>query len=52
MNESQARQLSDWLLKVVFSPDLIRQALINFLTDRNINVIDEGFKEKPVALIG
>ncbi|AFZ54052.1 DUF445 family protein [Cyanobacterium aponinum UTEX 3222] len=46
MNESQARQLSDWLLKVVFSPDLIRQALINFLTDRNINVIDEGFKEK------
>ncbi|MBD2394152.1 DUF445 family protein [Cyanobacterium aponinum FACHB-4101] len=46
MNESQARQLSDWLLKVVFSPDLIRQTLINFLTDRNINVIDEGFKEK------
>lgn len=46
LTETQARQISDWLLKVVFAPDLIRQALINFLTDRNINVIDEGFKEK------
>jgi len=46
LTEIQARQLSDWLLKVVFAPDLLRQALINFLTDRNINVIDEGFKEK------
>ncbi len=46
LTETQARQLSDWLLKVVFSPDLLRQVLINFLTDRNINVIDEGFKEK------
>ena len=46
LTETQARQLSDWLLKVVFAPDLLRQALINFLTDRNINVLDEGFKEK------
>lgn len=46
LTDSQARQLSDWLLRVVFAPDLLRQALINFLTDRNINVIDEGFKEK------
>lgn len=46
LTETQARQLSDWLLKVVFAPDLLRQALINFLTDRNINVIDEGLREK------
>lgn len=46
LTEAQARQLSDWLLQVIFAPDLLRQALVNFLTDRNINVIDDGFKEK------
>ncbi|MGY6530714.1 MAG: DUF445 domain-containing protein [Cyanobacterium sp.] len=46
LTESQARQLSDWLLKAVFSPDFLRENLINFLTDRNITVIDEGFREK------
>jgi len=46
LTEVQARQLSDWLLTVVFSADVLRQAIINFLTDRNISVIDEGFKEK------
>ena len=38
--------MSDWLLKAVFSPDFLRENLINFLTDRNITVIDEGFREK------
>ncbi|MBL1210237.1 DUF445 family protein [Geminocystis sp. GBBB08] len=46
LTEIQARQLSDWLLQVIFAPDLLRQALVNFLTDRNISVIDEGFREK------
>lgn len=46
LTEIQARQLSDWLLQVIFAPDLLRLALINFLSDRNINVIDEGFREK------
>lgn len=46
LSEIQARQLSDWLLKVVFAPDFLRQNLIDFLTDRNITVIDEGFREK------
>jgi len=46
LNELQARQLSDWLLDVVLPPDLLRLALIDFLSDRNIQVIDEGFKEK------
>ncbi len=46
LSEQQARQFSDWLLKVVLPPDLLRQAIIDFLTDRNIQVIDEGFREK------
>ncbi len=44
--EAQATQLSDWLLKVVLPPDLVRQGLIDFLTDRNISIIDERFREK------
>jgi uncharacterized membrane protein YheB (UPF0754 family) len=46
LNESQAKQFSDWLLESVVSPDILRQTLIEFLTDRNIQVIDEGFREK------
>ncbi|MGL5082729.1 MAG: DUF445 domain-containing protein [Microcoleaceae cyanobacterium] len=46
LNEKQARQLSDWLLQVVIPPEVLRQALIDFLTDRNIAIIDEGFREK------
>jgi uncharacterized membrane protein YheB (UPF0754 family) len=46
LSEEQAKKLSDWLLQVVLPPDAIRQALVDFLTDRNINIIDEGFREK------
>jgi uncharacterized membrane protein YheB (UPF0754 family) len=46
LSDDQATKLSDWLLQVVLPPDVIRQALIDFLTDRNIQVIDEGFREK------
>ena len=46
LNESQARQFSDWILDLVIPPDIIRKAMIDFLTDRNIQVIDEGFREK------
>lgn len=46
LTEAQAGQLSDWLLQVVLPPDVIRQALVDFLTDRNIQVIDEGFRER------
>jgi uncharacterized membrane protein YheB (UPF0754 family) len=46
LNESQAKQFSDWLLESVVPPDILRQTLIEFLTDRNIQVIDEGFREK------
>ncbi|MGI0486240.1 DUF445 domain-containing protein [Pantanalinema rosaneae CENA516] len=46
LSEEQATKLADWLLQVVLPSDAIRQLLIDFLTDRNIQVIDEGFREK------
>lgn len=46
LTEMQADQLSDWLLKVVVPPDILRQTLIDFLTDQNISIIDEGFREQ------
>ena len=46
LSDTQARQLSDWFLQSVLPPDLIRQAIIDFLTDRNIQVLDESFREK------
>jgi uncharacterized membrane protein YheB (UPF0754 family) len=46
LTEQQSGQLADWLLQVVLPPDVVRLAMIDFLTDRNIQVIDEGFREK------
>lgn len=46
LSDAQARQFSDWLLEVVLPPDLLRRGIIDFLTDRNIQIIDEGFREK------
>jgi len=46
LSESQARQFADWLLGTVIPPDTLRLALVDFLSDRNIQVIDEGFREK------
>jgi uncharacterized membrane protein YheB (UPF0754 family) len=46
LTEAQAQQLSQWLLDVVVPPDVIRSAIVDFLTDRNIRIIDEGFRER------
>ncbi|MEL6502473.1 MAG: DUF445 family protein, partial [Cyanobacteria bacterium J06623_1] len=40
------KQFSDWLLGSVLPPDTLRRAIIDFLSDRNIQIIDEGFREK------
>ena len=45
-SEVQSRQFVDWLLESILPPNTLRLALIDFLTDRNIQVIDEGFREK------
>ncbi|HIK13986.1 MAG TPA: DUF445 domain-containing protein [Leptolyngbyaceae cyanobacterium M33_DOE_097] len=46
LTDEQATKLADWLLEVALPPDVLRQTIIDFLTDRNIQVIDEGFREK------
>ena len=46
LTEVQANQLSTWFLKAVLPSDVLRQAIVDFLTDRNIKIIDEGFREK------
>lgn len=49
LSDAQARQVADWLLQVVLPPDTIRQTVVDALTDRNIQVIDEIFREKTTG---
>lgn len=44
--DEQALQLADWIIEDALPPDVLRLSLINFLTDRNITILDEGFREK------
>lgn len=46
LSDTQARQFANWLLEGVLPPDILRQGLVDFLTERNIQVIDEGVREK------
>lgn len=46
LSEVQASRLADWLVQVILPPDTIRLAIIDFLTDRTIQTIDESFREK------
>lgn len=46
LSESQAKQFADWILEIVLPPDVLRRLIIDFLTERNIQIIDEGFREK------
>ncbi|NEP02111.1 MAG: DUF445 domain-containing protein [Symploca sp. SIO2E9] len=46
LDNKQASKLADWILQVALPPDILRQAIIDFLTDQNIQIIDEGFREK------
>jgi len=45
-SEEQADQIATWVLTGVLPPDKVRQLLIEFLTDRNIQVIDTIFRER------
>ena len=44
--EAQAAQVSDWMVNGVLPPDRVRQLLVDFLTDYNIQVIDETLRSK------
>jgi len=46
LKNTQGKKFADWLLGAVIPPDTIRRAIIDFLSDRNIQIIDEGFREK------
>jgi uncharacterized membrane protein YheB (UPF0754 family) len=46
LTDTQAKQLADWLINVILPPEILRLAIIDFLTDRNIQAIDESFREK------
>ena len=46
LKDTQAKNFADWLLGSVIPPDTLRRAMIDFLSDRNIQIIDEGFREK------
>lgn len=46
LSNEQASNLADWLLQRVLPPDVLRQLTIDFLSDRTIQIIDEGFREK------
>lgn len=46
LSPHQSQQLSSWLLISVLPPDRIRRLLVDFLTDRNIQVVDEIFRSR------
>ncbi|WP_008309035.1 DUF445 domain-containing protein [Leptolyngbya sp. PCC 6406] len=46
LSEEQAGQVATWLLTSVLPPDALRRIVIDFLTDRNIQVIDEIFRSQ------
>lgn len=46
LNEGQAQQISKWVRQGILPPDRLRRLMIDFLTDRNIKVIDETLREK------
>lgn len=46
LTEEQSSRLAEWFLDVVSPPDVLRQLIVDFLTDRTIQIIDESFREK------
>ena len=46
ISEEQSSRLADWLIEVVLPPDALRQIIVDFLTDRTIQTVDESFREK------
>jgi uncharacterized membrane protein YheB (UPF0754 family) len=46
LTEAQAKRLTNWILAEVMPPDVLRLAVVDFLTDRTITVIDDRFRSK------
>jgi uncharacterized membrane protein YheB (UPF0754 family) len=45
----QAEQLANGLLEWVLTPDVLRRALVDFLTDETIDVIDQDLREQTTG---
>ncbi len=45
LSDEQAEKLADWLLSVMLPPDRLRLAIIDFLTDRTINILDQELRQ-------
>lgn len=43
---AQAKQFAEWILGQALPPPVLRQGLVNFLTDRTIDTIDAEFRER------
>ncbi|MFZ4639839.1 MAG: DUF445 domain-containing protein [Nodosilinea sp.] len=46
LTPQQADQITHWLVTSVLPPDRVRELVIDFLSDRNIQVIDTIFRER------
>lgn len=46
LTDDQAQQLANWIITVVVPPDTLRLILIDFLTDRNITILDQDLRAK------
>ncbi|GAB4215742.1 MAG: DUF445 family protein [Synechococcales cyanobacterium] len=46
LTQAQANQFAEWILGQALPPPVLRQGLVNFLTDRNIETIDAEFRER------
>lgn len=46
LNAEQAAQVSDWMVNGVLPPNRVRLLLVDFLSDYNIQVIDETLRSK------
>jgi uncharacterized membrane protein YheB (UPF0754 family) len=46
LSDEQAQQLANWIINVVVPPDTLRLLLIDFLTDRNIAILDQDLRTK------
>ncbi|MEN9225448.1 MAG: DUF445 family protein [Thermostichus sp. HHBFW_bins_43] len=49
LSAEQARQLSEWIWEQALPPKVLRQNLVDFLTDRNIEALDEEFRERATG---
>lgn len=49
LSKDQAEQLSTWILEQALPPKILRQGLVDFLTDRNIAAVDEEFRQRATG---